>query len=279
MKRCDLHTHSSFSDGSLSPTELIRLAEQKGLSAVALTDHNTAKGLPEFMDAGRNSPVIPIPGCEFTTEHAGKEIHMVGLFMPESSWTEIEDFAELIRIAKHNSNLKLIDALQKDGYRITYDEASALTEADEFNRSHIARILLQKDYVRSIKEAFETLLKEGNGYYIPAKKINALSAIKFIKSYGGTAVLAHPFLNLTDAELLNFLPQAKFCGLDAMETRYTEFDEKTTKQAISFAEQFNLKQSGGSDFHGSAKPDISLGTGRGKLSIPFSFYESLIPKK
>ena len=274
-RTCDLHCHSSFSDGSLTPAELIRLAEQQGLSALALTDHNTSAGLKEFMEAGKDSDVIAVPGCEFSTEWNDKEIHVVGLFFQEKYWNEIEDFLELSHIAKINSNLALIANLNRAGYQVSEEEASALTKGD-FNRSHIARVLMKKGYVHSVQEAFDTLLKEGKGFYTPAKKISPMTGIRFIKVYGATAIIAHPFLNLSLEELKVFLPQAKEAGLDAIETLYTEFDEETTRTAIALAEEYGLKQSGGSDFHGAAKPDIFLGTGRGNLRIPYSFYEDLL---
>ncbi len=273
-RRCDLHSHSTFSDGSLTPAELVKLAEKQGLSALALTDHNTSKGLKEFMEAGRNSEVITVPGCEFTTEWNKKEIHIVGLFFREEYWNEIEDFLELTHIAKLNSNKSLIANLNKAGYDITEEEASSLTDGD-YNRSHIARVLLNKGYVKSVKEAFDTLLKEGLGFYFPAKRMIPSAVIRFIKVYGATAIMAHPLLNLTPEEMEVFLPEAKEAGLDAIETRYTEFDEKMTRTAIDLAVRHGLKQSGGSDFHGASKPDIYLGTGRGDLFVPHSFYEDL----
>ncbi|MBO7697555.1 MAG: PHP domain-containing protein [Erysipelotrichaceae bacterium] len=273
--KCDLHCHSNFSDGTLSPTELVALAKKQGLSALALTDHNTSYGLSEFMEAGRNSDFTTVPGCEFTTEWRGKEIHIVGLFFREEYWQEIEDFLEMIRIAKHNSNERLIKNLNDAGYEVSAEEATALTDGEEFNRAHVARVLEAKGYVSSVKEAFDTLLKEGNGFYTPAKRITSIAAIRFIKVYGATAIIAHPLLNLTYSEMLEFLPEAKEAGLDAIETRYTEFDEEMTYNAIRLAENFGLKQSGGSDFHGRTKPGINLGTGRGNLFVPYSFYEDM----
>ena len=227
------------------------------------------------MEAGKDSDVIAVPGCEFSTEWNDKEIHVVGLFFQEKYWNEIEDFLELSHIAKINSNLALIANLNRVGYQVSEEEASALTKGD-FNRSHIARVLMKKGYVHSVQEAFDTLLKEGKGFYTPAKKISPMAVIRFIKVYGATAIIAHPFLNLSLEELKVFLPQAKEAGLDAIETLYTEFDEETTRTAIALAEEYGLKQSGGSDFHGAAKPDIFLGTGRGNLCIPYSFYEDLL---
>ena len=274
--RCDLHCHSNFSDGTLSPTELVQLAERQGLSALALTDHNTSYGLKEFMEAGENSKVITVPGCEFSTEWRGKEIHIVGLFFKEEYWQEIEDFVEMMHIAKRNSNERLIANLNKAGYMVSAAEAAALTDGDDFNRAHIARVLMAKNYVASVAEAFDSLLKEGNGFYFPAKRITSIAAIRFIKVYGATAIMGHPLLNLTYTEMMDFLPEAKEAGLDAIETRYTEFDEEMTYNATRLAESFGLKQSGGSDFHGKTKPGINMGTGRGNLEVPFSFYEDML---
>ncbi len=274
-RRCDLHTHSCFSDGTYTPVRLVKQAESLGLSALALTDHNTTGGLSEFMEAGRNSSVITVPGCEFSTEYQGKEVHVVGLFFKEKYWPEVDDFLELTNIAKHNSNLRMIDNLRARGYDVTYDEAAALTESGEFNRAHVAKVLMTKGYVGSVKEAFDTLLKEGNGIYTPAKRITSIAAIRFIKAFGAAAVIAHPLLNLTYGELNEFLPKAKNSGLDAIETRYTEYDEEMRYAADLLAEKFELKRSGGSDFHGENKPGIRLGSGRGDLIVPHEFYEDM----
>ena len=275
-KICDLHCHSTFSDGTLTPTELVQLAEQEGLSALALTDHNTSRGLKEFMEAGKNSSVITVPGCEFTTEWNKKEIHIVGLFFKEETWAEIEDFLELQHMAKISSNHLLVQRLNKAGYEVTEEEAAALTDGKDFNRSHIARVLTAKGYVKNVKEAFATLLKDGNGFYVPPKRITSIAAIRFIKVFGAAAIMAHPLLNLTEEEMREFLPEAKKAGLDAIETNYTEFDEKMTQCAVNLAQEFDLKQSGGSDYHGAAKPWISLGRGRGNLAVPYAFYEDLL---
>lgn len=242
---------------------------------MALTDHNTSLGLKEFMEAGKNSSVITVPGCEFTTEWRKKEIHIVGLFFREEYWTEIDDFLELAHLAKISSNTMLINNLQAAGYDVSFEEAEAMTDG-EFNRAHVARLLVQKGYVKDTPEAFDTLLKEGAGFYVPPRRITSMAAIRFIKTYKATAILAHPLLNLTPEEMPEFLAEAKEAGLDALETHYTEFTEKMRETAVSMAERFDLKQSGGSDYHGLAKPWIELGKGRGNLSIPYSVYEDML---
>ena len=174
-KRCDLHSHSRFSDGTLSPAELVKLAEERGISALALTDHNTCKGLPEFMEAGRQSSVITVPGCEFSTEWNKNEIHIVGLFFRRKYWSEIDNFLEQTHIAKRLSNQRLIDNLNKAGYRISEEEISALTSGT-YNRAHVARALMAKGYVNSVTEAFDTLLRPGKGFYYPPARITSAEA-------------------------------------------------------------------------------------------------------
>lgn len=273
--RCDLHTHSNFSDGTDTPTQLVKRAKALGIKALALTDHNTSDGLKEFMEAGKQNDLITVPGCEFSTEFEGKEVHIVGLFFKEKYWAEINDFVELMHLAKRNSNVIMIENLQKLGYDVSFEEAMALTDGSDFNRAHVARLLMNKGYVASVGEAFGNLLKAGNGIYTPAKKITSIAAIRFIKAFGAVSVIAHPLLNLTYREMLRFLPQAKEAGLDGIETCYTEFDEEMASMARLMAEKFELLESGGSDFHGENKPGIALGTGRGNLFVPYEFYEKL----
>ncbi|MBE6741866.1 MAG: PHP domain-containing protein [Ruminococcaceae bacterium] len=275
MKTCDLHCHSTFSDGTFTPSEIISLAKKQGLSAVALTDHNTTKGLSEFISAGKNSSVETVAGCEFSTEWEKHELHIVGLFLDEKVWNEVEDYVELLNLAKKNSNIKLIQNLKAAGYEITYDEVAASTDAAEFNRAHVAKLLVKKGYAISVNEAFQNILSEEKGYYDPPERLNSLMTIRFIKQYGGVAVLAHAFLNLNYEELEEFLPAAKEAGLDAMETNYSKFSKEETRLAKELAKRFDLKESGGSDFHGTVKPDIQLGSGLGNLKVPFDFLEKL----
>lgn len=272
---CDLHTHSNRSDGSFSPTELVAAAKERGVAALALTDHNTTKGLAEFMEAGKTYGVITVPGCEFSTDYKKTELHIVGLFLQEQSWPEVEDYVDALRRGKHDSNLLLIEKLRERGCDITYDEVAATTDADEFNRAHVGMLLYAKGYVESVNHAFQTLLKAGNGCYFPSKRPDVFETVRFIRTVGGVPVLAHPFLNLDNAELETFLPQAKEAGLAAMETRYSLFDEIETKEAAELAQRFGLLPSGGSDFHGGAKKLIHIGTGQGDLSVPFGYYEAL----
>lgn len=272
---CDLHTHSHFSDGTLSPTQLLDAAESAGLAAIALTDHNTVAGLPEFMAAGRGRGVEAVPGIEFSTDYRGTELHILGLFIQPQHYGEVTALLDEAMARKECSNIDLVEKLQKAGYALDYGEIKGKTPNGQVNRALIAAALTERGYTASIREAFSRLLSPERGYYIPPERLNAFDVIRFIKSIGAVAVLAHPFLNLKEEELRVFLAAAKEYGLDGMETLYPSFDEAQTRSAGLIADEFGLKHSGGSDFHGENKPHIRLGTGQGKLSVPLELLRKL----
>lgn len=271
---CDLHTHSVYSDGTCTPAQLIQAARDAGLSAVALSDHNTVAGLPLFLEAARGSGVEAIPGIEFSTEYEKTELHILGLYIAPEHYGAINALLQNYLVQKEQSNRDLVHRLNQAGIQIDYDEIAAQA-AGRINRAVIGAEMVRKGYCESVKEAFSQWLSEKRGYYIPAKRPDAYETIRFIKSIGAAAVLAHPFLNLDEARLRAFLPEAVKAGLDAMEVYYPVYDAQTTDLARQMAEQFGLLESGGSDFHGQNKPDISIGTGRGNLAIPLSLAQGL----
>ena len=274
MKYCDLHTHSHYSDGTYSPAELISEAEAKGLSAVVLCDHNTVEGLGEFFAAAKGKAVKAIGGVEFSTDYGEVELHIVGMFITPEYLEAVDGMAAELRRRKDESNIALVENLQRGGYDIDYSEIKAANPGI-VNRAHIAANLVEKGYTGSIKEAFDTLLAKDGEYYVQVRRLDVFETIKFIKSIGAVAILAHPFLNLTESELREFLPRAIESGLDGMETLYSDYDEETTALAVRIAAEFGIKQSGGSDFHGDRKPSISLGTGRGELRVPEAVLDGL----
>ena len=281
-KHCDLHTHSYFSDGTVSPTELVELAEEKGISAIALCDHNTIGGLDEFMRAGSGKKVITVPGVEFSTDYGDKELHIIAMFVKEEYYSTITKMMDELQQRKKKSNIDLIKRLQTAGYSINIEEIKAKTHTGTINRAHIAAELMAKGYVISVQDAFKNILKPSLGYYVPPKRPDAFEIIRFIKSIGSIAVLAHPFLNIkTENQLRVFLNKAKTYGLDAMEVLYPLFDDEQTLLAKKLAEEYGLLFSGGSDFHGTNKPDIQLGIGRGDIEVPYEYFEklSIIRKK
>ena len=270
----DLHLHTTASDGTDTPEQLIELAAQAGLSAVALCDHNTVAGLPEFLEAARNASVEAVPGVEFSTQHADTELHILGLFIQSEKYAQVTQMLNAFLQDKEQSNRDLIKRLNAAGFILDYEKIKAQS-GGYVNRAVIAAEMTRMGYTVSVKDAFKRFLSESKGFYIPPKRLDAFEAIRFIKSIGAVAVLAHPFLNLDEKGLREFLPEAVAAGLDGMEIYYPKFSREETALAESIAKEFDLLPSGGSDFHGENKPDIALGVGRGDLRIPGGFLEDL----
>ena len=276
MKLCDLHTHSTCSDGTLTPTELVKLALEKNLAAVALTDHNTVAGLPEFLEAARGTELEAVPGIEFSVDYGDIELHILGLFVKPEHYGPITERVEDMLRRKEQSNIDLVKNLEQAGIFLSYEDIKAATTTGQVNRALIAAEMLRKGYVSSIQEAFSKYLKQSHGYYNPPKRPDAFETIRFIRSLGAVAVWAHPFLNLkTEEAIREFLPEACKAGLQGMEVFYPKFDENQTALALQLVKEFGLQPSGGSDFHGENKPDIQLGSGKGSLSLPITLLEGL----
>ena len=276
MKLCDLHTHSTCSDGTLTPTQLVELALEKNLAAVALTDHNTVAGLPEFLEAARGTELEAVPGIEFSVDYGDTELHILGLFVKPEHYGPITERVEDMLRRKEQSNIDLVKNLEQAGIFLSYEDIKAATTTGQVNRALIAAEMLRKGYVGSIQEAFSKYLKQSHGYYNPPKRPDAFETIRFIRSLGAVAVWAHPFLNLkTEEAIREFLPEACKAGLQGMEVFYPKFDENQTALALQLVKEFGLQPSGGSDFHGENKPDIQLGSGKGSLFLPITLLEGL----
>lgn len=271
---CDLHVHSTFSDGTLTPRELLGAACEAGLSSIALTDHNTVKGLPDFMDAARDFPVEAVPGIEFSVDYLGTELHLLGLYLQPAHYAPITAMMEDFLRRKEQSNIDLVSKLNAAGFQLNYEQIKP-KDAGYVNRAHIAAAMTEKGYTASIKEAFKRYLSPKHGYYVPPKRADVFETIRFIKSLGAVAVLAHPFLNLEEAALREFLPEAAETGLDGIEVLYPLFDEQQSRTLAAMAAEFGLLPSGGSDFHGANKPHIQLGIGQGDLRVPDSCRRAL----
>lgn len=273
MEYCDLHTHSTYSDGTFSPAQLVAEGLRKKLRAVALTDHNTVAGLPEFLKAAEGTGLEGIPGVEISTGYNNQEVHIVGLFLRQEHYGELERFLDVINQRKEKTNRDLVAALREAGYALNYEEIQERHQGN-VNRAVIAAELIEKGYLTDRKEAFRGILSAKNGLYRPPERIPAFEAIRFLSSIHAVPVLAHPYLSLTEEALRTFLPEAKSSGLAAMETHYSTFTPQMTEAVRSLASAFDLLESGGSDFHGGNKPEIQLGSGKGDLAVPYSFVQS-----
>lgn len=272
----DLHTHSTASDGSLSPTALVQLAREKGISCLALTDHNTVRGLPEFLAAARGSGLCSIPGIEISCELAGKELHILALDLPESSFQQMEDAMAQVLARAEKSKRDLVSRLSRAGYAISYEQIQQENPGSVINRAHIALALKNAGYVPTVQAAFRTLLKEGGPFYRPPQRLLATEAIAIIRDLKAIPVWAHPFLSLEEGSVRRALETLVPAGLEGMEVFYSTYTPEQTRAALELAAGFGLKISGGSDFHGAPKPDTMLGTGKGNLNIPQSVAEELL---
>ena len=274
VKICDLHTHSTYSDGTCTPAELIRLAREANLEALALSDHNTVAGLPSFLAAAEGSGIEPVPSVEFSTEFQNKELHILAFYVQPEHYAPINARLQDFLDRKDQSNFDLVQRLKAAGVELDYGIIREKS-AGNINRAVIAAEMVELGYCESIKEAFSQWLSPKRGYYVPATRPDAYETIRFIKSIGAVAVLAHPFLSMDESLLRAFLPEAVDAGLDGMEVYYSTYDEEQTRLALEIAAEYGLLGSGGSDFHGQNKPDISIGVGKGNLSIPLTLLQQL----
>lgn len=272
---CDLHTHSTFSDGTLTPEALVELAVKQELGAVALTDHNTVAGCARFTAAAAGKPIHAVCGTEFSTDFGGTELHLLGLFLPPAVFAEMTAFTAKRNAMKEESNRQTIENLRAAGYDISYDELCAAFPGIFRNRSHIAQLLMRRGIVKTVAEAFQKLLDTDCGFYIRPHNPGFFDTIRQIKAWGGVAVWAHPLYHVDISKVYAILPAAAAAGLDGAEVYYSTYSDADTAAMLAAVKAFGLLPSGGSDFHGSVKPDIALGTGRGNLAVPYSCYEAL----
>jgi len=283
----DLHVHSTRSDGTYTPTELVDYAIEKGLTAFALTDHDTIDGLTEaitYADKLRNrqsigtdsdAQAIPaarvpevIPGIEFSTEYHGKDVHILGLYIDyhNRSFTQnLQDFVD----SRVTRNEKMCRLLQEHGISVSYEALLAEFPDAVITRAHYARYLISRGYVKSISEAFDRYVGDYASCYVPREKVTPIQAVKLILEAGGIPILAHPILyRMSDAHLNQLTAELTEAGLMGIEAIYSTYKPTEERQIRALADKYGLHLSGGSDFHGSNKPGLDLGTGYGKLYIP-----------
>ena len=273
--RCDLHSHSIHSDGSATPAELVAMAKEQGL-IIALTDHNTVTGLPDFLREAEKCGVVGVGGTELSCTYAEREFHLLGLFISPEHYESIEALVSKFHILKQKSVVDLIDRLNAAGYKVDYEKVCQRTMNGNVNRAHIATELLEGGYVSSVSEAFGTLLSKNYGFYVEPERLELIDAIRFLRSIKALPILAHPLKDISAEQLCEMLPRLIEAGLVGIETMHSSYSDEEIAISKEIAHRYSLLQSGGSDYHGTAKPDVSLGIGKGNLSIPSSVYYDLL---
>ena len=281
MRAVDLHTHSNKSDGSYSPTELVDYAITKGLSAVALTDHDTIDGLAEAVShaealAQENRTSIEvIPGIEFSTKQDDKDVHIVGLYIAYDDpdfRAKLQDFID----SRTGRNIKMCRNLQAAGIDISYDKLMARNPDAVITRAHYASYLFEGGYVKSRQEAFARYLGDHTKYFVPREKVTPAQAVELILQVGGIPILAHPPLyHMSKERLDNLVSDLKDAGLMGIEALYSTYTNQDERDMMNLADKYDLLLSGGSDFHGANKPKLDLGVGYGRLFVPEEFLTAM----
>lgn len=271
----DLHVHSTESDGTLTPEDLVAEAKKAGLAAFALTDHDTCQGVCKAMPLAASAGIELIPGIELSTDYHGKEVHIVGLYIDIENEQLLKKTAEY-RKCRSERNALMVEALRKEGLSITMEELVAENPDCVITRANIARFLYEHGQIKSVREAFDRYIGDHCKCYVGRLKVASTDAVRLIKEAGGTAILAHPLLyGLSNTNLQKMIDELNPAGLDGLEAIYSTYATGEEQQMKRLARENGLLISGGSDFHGSNKPDIALGRGRGHLYIPYSVLETI----
>ena len=273
----DLHVHSNRSDGTYSPRELVDYAIEKGLAAMALTDHDTVDGLQEalkYAKALADAPEI-IPGIEFSTEYQGRDIHIVGLYIDYEN-EEFRSYLQEFVDSRNTRNEKMCAKLREHGVDITYEALLAEFPNAVITRAHYAKYLLNHGYIKNMEQAFSKYVGDNAPCYIPREKVTPTQAVQLILQASGVPILAHPTLyHMSDRRLDALVAELKDAGLVGIETIYSTYTPAEARQMKALAEKYQLLSSGGSDFHGGNKPGLDLGVGYGKLNVPDSVLEDI----
>jgi len=274
-RHCDLHVHSTCSDGTVRPAEVVRRAKDAGLAAMALTDHDTFDGVAEAAEAGARLGVRVVPGIELSLPHSGT-FHMIGLGVDPSN-ARLAAVADLLNDGRGPRNREIVAKLVALGVDITIEDVEAEAGGDVVARPHVARVLVKKRVVGSLQEAFDRYLKKGGPAYADRARVELSDAIEAIRGAGGASVLCHPFtLGFDDDDAMRAeLLRLAAAGVDAVEVRCGRSTPAEIAKWEAFARDAGLMPSGGSDFHGDNKPDLKVGTGRGKMRIPLEWLEAL----
>jgi len=273
----DLHSHSTASDGTLAPAHVVQLAHERGLSALALTDHDTVAGIGEAAEEARRLNIDFVPGIEISAEypHPGT-LHLLGYGVDPDSLA-LRDLTQTLLEGRDNRNPRIIAKLKDLGVHISMDEVEAQAGGNVIGRPHIAAILMRKGYVNSIKQAFDKYLAPGGLAYFDKERLSPKRAVEMIRESGGVPVLAHPVQLRTDngAQLERVVKDLIDLGLQGLEVIHSDHDAKLVAKFTALADRFGLLKTGGSDFHGTNKKDIDLGVANGRR-IPREFYDELV---
>lgn len=263
----DLHIHSTFSDGSMTPTQLVQYARKKGLSAIAITDHDAIDGIDEACDAGKRLGVSVVPGIELSVKQCGLTLHLLG-YLFDRTQPEFLEALRKLQEGRVERNHKILHILHRQGIAIQFSELLQISGQGQSGRPHIAQLLIRKNVVHSMDEAFNKYLGQGGSAYVPRFVFPAAEAISLIHKAGGLAVLAHPQqLEKMGGNCSEVIADLSRQGLDGIEVYYPTHSRQYRKILLGLAQKYNVLATGGSDYHGAIRPGSTLAGGR-NCSVP-----------
>jgi len=279
VESVDLHCHSTASDGTFAPEDVVRLAKRSNLVGLALTDHDTIAGLPAAAAEAKTLGLLFLPGIEISCTYPQPgTMHLLGYGIDPDS-PVLRDMTRGLIEARDNRNPRIVARLNELGVAITMADVEAEANGGVVGRPHIAAVLVRKGYVSAIKHAFDKYLGQGANAYFDKERLAPRRAIELIKQSGGLVVLAHPVQLRTenDAQLQRAIKDLVDMGLDGLEVIHSDHDAALVEKYIRLADRYHLLKTGGSDFHGQNKKDIQLGTANGRR-IPRQFLDHLLEK-
>ena len=265
----DLHLHSTQSDGSFSPTQVVQRAAELGLSAISLTDHDSVAGVREAQNAGRDIGVEVIPGIELSTQEAGIDIHILGYFIDHEN-SDLLDYVQKFQDARRNRAEKIVARLNRLGVPITMAQVLYKAGDGAIGRPHVADVLVEEGFVFSHDHAFQKYLGYGKPAYQPKFVLSLHEAVEIIHAAGGLASLAHPVLYRRDALIPDLIKQ----GLDGIEAIHVRHDRADIRRYSDMAQQYGLLTTGGSDCHGDSRGQAVIGT----VQVPSTFLDAMKEK-
>jgi len=272
----DLHTHSTASDGSDSPARLVEMAAAAGIRALALTDHDTQEGIPEARAAALRSGLELVPGVELSLAYADGGMHLVVLWL-EPGRGPLQSRLVGLQSGRNTRNLRMVEILTRLGMPLTIEEVEAEAGGGSVGRPHIAAVMMGRGYVPDLRTAFELWLGHGKPGYVDRPRLAPEKAIALARESGAVPILAHPHtLGITTApEMAEVLTRLRRAGLVGLEAHYSAYRRHERAGYADLARRFDLIPSGGSDYHGTYKPDLVPGAGYGDLVVPASVLEEL----
>ncbi len=272
----DLHTHSSFSDGSDTPEELLERAAAMRLTSIALTDHDTLEGIPEAQRAADRRGIELIPGTELSLEYTKGGMHLVVLWLEPRPGPLQDRLAEL-RDGRDQRNAGIVERLGELGLPIDLEEVLAEAGEGSVGRPHIAAVMIRHGYVDSMEQAFYEYLGNDRKAYVDRERLEPREAIQLARASGGVPILAHPHTLAIDNrfEMADLLVDLRAHGLVGIECHYGSYLAEGRAGMVALADRFGLIPSGGSDYHGTYKADVELAIGRVGIAVPDSILDDL----